>query len=74
MMGLEDQGRKSTQNGATEMTDSRDESGIKRKRGIDEDDMLNNAREERVKARKAIDEEKVKTYPTTNSGDKLTIS
>lgn len=33
--------------------------GVKRKFELDEDEMLNNAKEERAKARKALDDEKV---------------
>lgn len=36
--------------------------GVKRKFELDEDEMLKNAKEERAKARKAIDDEKVSPY------------
>ncbi|KAL9102409.1 MAG: hypothetical protein Q9163_002430, partial [Psora crenata] len=58
MIGLEDKGRKPSHQGNKEATDPREGSGVKRKREMDEDEMLKIAREERAKARKAIDEEK----------------
>ena len=57
MMGLEDKG-KGTSNGPPRGTEAREARGVKRKHGIDEEEMLKNAREERAKARKAIDDEK----------------
>ena len=65
MIGLEDRGRKGSRNGSKEGTDSGEGNGVKRKRGLDEDEMIKNARNERAKARKAIDEEKVRLIRTT---------
>ena len=68
MMGLEDRGRNSKQNDDRGATDTREGSGVKRKRELDEDQMLKNALEERAKARRAIDEEKVRLpVPLTSS-------
>ena len=63
MMGLEgaakrkgeDRGSARNDNGGTE----NEGRGVKRKFELDEDEMLKNAKEERAKARKALDEEKV---------------
>ena len=60
MMGMEGAGGKkdgrSGASGGVERTEGR---GVKRKFELDEDEMLKNAKEERAKARKALDEEKV---------------
>ena len=60
-MGLEEQGRKAGSkaragDGGEEKEDTR---GVKRKFAIDEEEMLRNAREDRAKVRKEMDEEKV---------------
>ncbi|KAK4690533.1 nitric oxide synthase-interacting protein, partial [Lecanoromycetidae sp. Uapishka_2] len=60
MMGMEGGLKKSTKaNGiAAEEVQSGEGRGIKRKFELDEDEMLRNAKEERVRARKALDDEK----------------
>ena len=60
MMGLEGGVEKSGKAGASEEVERDDGRGVKRKFELDEDEMLRNAREERAKARKALDEEKVR--------------
>ena len=57
MMGLEEKGNGISKE-LTKSTEASDTRGTKRKHGIDEEEMLKNAREERTKARKAIDDEK----------------
>lgn len=70
MMGMEGAGKKVTksqtnpENGETEDKIQR---GLKRKFELDEDEMLKNARAERLKARVAIDEEKVNSFQFCNS-------
>lgn len=59
MMGLEGGGKKGKSNASEEMERSEGR-GVKRKFELDEDEMLKNAKEERAKARKALDEEKVR--------------
>ncbi|KAI4126987.1 MAG: hypothetical protein LQ338_003442 [Usnochroma carphineum] len=66
MMGLE--GREGRSNGTTATTtDERRDievgRGVKRKFELDEEEMVKNAKEERAKARKAIEDEKVIPYP-----------
>ena len=58
MMGLEGRGKVSA---SVEGSGGKDAQGrgVKRKFELDEEEMLRNAREERAKARKALDEEKV---------------
>ena len=58
MMGLEQKSGRNTANVLDEGADTTLGRGFKRKRGLDEEEMLKNAKEERAKARKAIDEEK----------------
>lgn len=63
MMGLEGGPQKKS---AVDSEKDREESiveskGVKRKFELDEKEMLKNAKEERAKARKALDDEKVKT-------------
>ncbi len=64
MMGLEG-GAKQTDKGRglprsdTEEAARNEGRGVKRKFELDEDEMLKNAKEERAKARKALDDEKV---------------
>ena len=61
MMGLEG-GPKKKVNGSVVTKDEEEEReirGVKRKFELDEEEMLKNARAERAKVRKALDEEKV---------------
>ena len=61
MMGLEGGGKKSANTlGGEEGALERKDRGAKRKFALDEDEMLNIARAERAKARKVLDEEKVR--------------
>lgn len=63
MMGLEGGIKKSvaaTGGGETPELQRKGDRSLKRKFELDEDEMLKNAREERVKARKLLDEEKVR--------------
>ena len=62
MMGLEGGAKKQkiNANGSARDENAATEGrGVKRKFELDEDEMLKNAKEERAKARKALDEEKV---------------
>lgn len=62
MMGMEGGAKKSGNGGGAgkeEEAARNGERGTKRKFELDEEEMLKNAREERAKARKAMDEEKV---------------
>lgn len=59
MMGLEGGRKKATNGGGDEEVESREGRGVKRKFELDEAEMLQNAKDERAKARKALDEEKV---------------
>lgn len=62
MMGLEGGAKKKKPSGNTK-NDSlaeKEDRGVKRKFELDEEEMLKNAKEERAKARKALDEEKVR--------------
>lgn len=62
MMGMEGavkKGPKENQVGMEDGAGKKDGQGTKRKFELDEDEMLKNAVEERAKARKALDEEKV---------------
>ena len=58
MMGLEEKSVRTAADGLDEDADATQGRGVKRKRGLDEEEMLKNAREEKAKARKAIDDEK----------------
>ena len=60
-MGLEEQGRKASENARPREGSDEKEAlrGVKRKFAIDEEEMLKNAREDRAKIRKEMDEEKV---------------
>ena len=66
MMGMEGGAKKEPkENEARKEEDGIDKKngrGIKRKFELDEDEMLKNAMEERAKARKALDEEKVQLF------------
>ena len=59
MMGLEGGGKKSGKSSASEEMERNEGRSVKRKFELDEDEMLKNAKEERAKARKVLDEEKV---------------
>ena len=60
MMGLEGGTKKAVNGVGTIDDDKRQEGrGVKRKFELDEDEMLKNAKEERAKARQALDDEKV---------------
>ncbi len=58
-MGMEGGGKKEGRIAASEEVERKEGRGVKRKFELDEDEMLKNAKEERAKARKALDEEKV---------------
>ena len=60
-MGLEEQGRKASETARSgEGSDEKEAlRGVKRKFAIDEEEMLRNARVDRAKVRKEMDEEKV---------------
>ena len=59
MMGMEGDRKKEAKNSASEEVERTEGRGAKRKFELDEDEMLKNAKEERAKARKVLDEEKV---------------
>ena len=61
MMGLEGGGKKGGKAGVEkgEEVERGEGRGVKRKFELDEDEMLRNVREERAKARRVIDDEKV---------------
>ena len=59
MMGLEGGDKKNGKSSASEESERKEGKGVKRKFELDEDEMLKNAKEERAKARKVLDEEKV---------------
>ena len=59
MMGLEGKGGAARGVGGARSPEGAESRGVKRKHGIDEDEMLKNVKEERAKARKALDDEKV---------------
>ena len=63
MMGLEGAAKRTSEDRGSARNDNGDTEsegrGVKRKFELDEDEMLKNAKEERAKARKALDEEKV---------------
>ena len=68
MMGMEGGDKKSSkenQRGTEEGAGKKDGRGVKRKFELDEDEMLKNAMEERAKARRALDEEKVRLFGST---------
>lgn len=60
LMGMEGGGKKDGKSSASEEVERNEGRGVKRKFELDEDEMLKNAKEERAKARKALDEEKVR--------------
>lgn len=60
MMGMEGGGKKEGKIGVSEEVERNEGRGVKRKFELDEDEMLKNAKEERAKARRALDEEKVR--------------
>ena len=60
MMGLEGGGKKKAKSGASKEVERNEGRGVKRKFELDEDEILKNAKEERMKARKALNEEKVR--------------
>ena len=67
MMGLEG-GEKKKNNGTSGISEEirgrdREGKGVKRKFELDEEEMLKNAKEERAKARKVLEEEKVQLTP-----------
>ena len=62
MIGLEGGAKKSGKTSASEEVERNEGRGVKRKFELDEDEMLKNAKDERAKARKALDEEKVRGY------------
>ena len=64
MMGLEGGEKKSGKSSASEEGERTDTRAVKRKFELDEDEILKNAQEERAKARKVLDEEKVRTNVT----------
>lgn len=68
MMGLEGGGKKNAIDpvGSEQGELERKDRGVKRKFVLDEEAMLNIARAERAKARKVLDEEKVRMQPSTN--------
>lgn len=63
MMGMEGggsgKGSRKEKTGTSEEESQEAGKGVKRKFEMDEEEMLQNARDERAKARKALDEEKV---------------
>ena len=64
MMGMEGGRKKNGNAGGPQVETAQNEGrGTKRKFELDEEEMLKNAKEERVKARKALDEEKVLPFP-----------
>ena len=60
MMGLEGGGKKNGKTSASEGVERNEGRSVKRKFELDEDEMLKNAKEERAKARRVLDEEKVR--------------
>lgn len=60
MMGLEGGAKKNGKASASEGVERDEGRGVKRKFELDEDEMLKNSNDERAKARKALDEEKVR--------------
>ena len=60
MMGLEGGEKKKGNSGVPEEVERKEAKGVKRKFELDEEEMLKNARQERAKARKALDEEEVR--------------
>ena len=61
MMGMEGVEKKSGKSSASEEGERTDARAVKRKFELDEDEILKNAQEERAKARKVLDEEKVRS-------------
>ena len=77
MMGLEGGDKKNGKSNASEESARKEGKGVKRKFELDEDEMLKNAKEERAKARKVLDEEKVRDIlhmPYNNVHGQLTVS
>ena len=77
MMGLEGGDKKNGKSSASEESERKEGKGVKRKFELDEDEMLKNAKEERAKARKVLDEEKVRKklhMPYDNVHSQLTVS
>ena len=62
MIGLEGGAKKNGKTSTSEEVERNEGRGVKRKFELDEDEMLKNAKDERAKARKALDEEKVGSY------------
>ena len=62
MIGLEGGAKKNGKTSTSEEVERNQGRGVKRKFELDEDEMLKNAKDERAKARKALDEEKVGSY------------
>ena len=61
LMGLEGGGKNNGKSKASEDVQPSEGRGVKRKFELDEEEMLRSAKEERAKARKVLDEEKVRT-------------
>lgn len=59
MMGLEGAGRRNNSNTATDSGKHTEGRGVKRKFELDREEMSKNMNDERAKARKAIEDEKV---------------
>ena len=77
MMGLEGGDKKNGKSSASDEVERNEGKGVKRKFELDEEEMLKNAKEERAKARKVLDEEKVRNEPHMSSSGvygKLTVS
>lgn len=64
MIGLEGGAKTKGKGARVDVPEAQQAKGVKRKFELDEDEMLKNAKEERSKARKAIDDEKVESNPT----------
>lgn len=60
MMGMEGGGKKQGKSSPSEEVERNEGRGVKRKFELDVDEMLKNAKEERSRARKTLDEEKVR--------------
>lgn len=76
MIGLEGGDKKNGKSNSSEESARKEGKGVKRKFELDEDEMLKNAKEERAKARKVLDEEKVRhirPMPYNNVHSQLTV-
>ena len=74
MMGLEGGGKKKGKSGASEEVERNEGRSVKRKFELDEDEILKNAKEERAKARRVLDEEKVRNKWYNGVHGRLTVS